>query len=321
MEKRHSPFPLVSIVVPIYKPNHFFIEMLRSILKQSYQNFEIILSDDSPEDFPHEVLKGHQTEKVNYLINHGKKGIFPNLNNAIRHAKGDLIQIFCQDDIMYSDCLTEQVEALEKHPSAGMVFSDYDTIDYEKPLQKKNKTSGFSLTNHQTAINKFVSRGCLPGNLSPVMLRKKAIEKIGGFNEDFIYAGDFEYWVRLSLKGFDYVYNSACLLAVRVHPERASQTLPYSEYIKENSLVYQQLLHYQTIKKSLWKIKAYINEKNGIRLFKGLLQRTKENNQLNISKFRLLNQPPFNLFLIFFLLFFSLNGRLKLFGIDEETDF
>lgn len=321
MDNNAASFPLVSVVVPVYKPDHFFNEMLESILGQTYPNFELILSDDAPLSFPKAVLNKLGSNKISYLINEGRKGIFPNLNHAIRHAKGDFIQVFCQDDVMYPNCLAEQVKALTAHPSAGMVFADFDTIHYDTLAKKKNKPPGFSLTEHQTAINKFVSRGCLPGNLSPVMLRNSAIGQVGVFNEDFVYAGDFEYWVRLSLKGYDYVYNNACLLAVRTHPARASQTLPYTDYVKENSMIYRELLIHQTINKSPWKIKAYINEKNGIRLFKGLLKRTKTGRQSVFSNMRLLNQPPFNLFLIMSLLLFSLNGRLKLFLIDEEKDF
>ncbi len=315
--------PLVSIVIPIYYPPDFFETTLESIRNQTYKSIEVIISDDVINSNYEKWVLTISDPSWKIIKNTSvQKGIFSNLNNALRESVGDFIQILCQDDILHPTCIEEQVKGLQKHPSAGMIFSDFDMIQDGKLLKKTKTASGLSLTKAKIALNKFLSRGCLPGNLSPVMLRRTAFEEVGFFNEDFKYAGDFEYWVRISLSGYDYVYNPACLLALRTHENRASNTLPAQLLIKEEALVYSILLKNHSINKANWYLWAFINEKKGIRHLKSITKKSLYNlRQLNLKSYTTLNYSPFNLILIVVLLITTLNGKLKFFQIDEQKDF
>jgi glycosyltransferase involved in cell wall biosynthesis len=318
-----SKTPLVSIVIPIYHPPGFFEETIESIKNQTYANFEVIISDDVPKSDYEEWVSNLADPSWKIIKNRSDtKGIFSNLNNAIRQAEGEFIQILCQDDVLYPDCLERQVEGLLKYPSAGMIFSDYDSISNGKTNKKAEKTSSYHITKAQRALNKFLSRGCLPGNLSPVMLRKDVFQRIGYFKESFHYAGDFEYWVRIFLSGLDYVYNPACLLALRVHEARASHTLSMNYLIKEEAEVYSTLLNHHSIRKNNYYLKAYINQKKGIRHIKGLSKQIlNRSNNNKLGDYWNLNQSPFNLFLIILLWVLTLNGKLAYFKINEQKDF
>lgn len=223
---------MVSIALPIYNGEKYLAECVDSILAQTDTDWELIASDDASADRSVEILKAYADPRIRVIRNQGPRGIFQNLNNAIRHAAGDYIQIFNQDDVMTPGLLQKQVEALTRHPAAGMVFCKKQNIDETgAPIDTASQatTRGYhtllpELMDASKGYQYFTAFGCIPGNLSPVMITRKAWAETGAFNESFPYAGDFEYWVRVS-ENFGVVFNDDYLCKVRTHATRASSVL------------------------------------------------------------------------------------------------
>src|SRR5688500_5220666 len=124
--------PKISVVMPVYNPEPaFFHDAIASVLNQTCQPFEIIISDDTEnEQIVKSIIENlkQQNTVIRYFHHKGEKGIFSNLNNAIRHAEGDFIQILCQDDEMKPNCLEEQKRTLVEYSDVGIVFSQFDVI-------------------------------------------------------------------------------------------------------------------------------------------------------------------------------------------------
>jgi len=259
-----------------------------------------------------------QESKVYYFKNPSTKGIFSNLNNAITRSSGEYVQIFCQDDLMYPHMLSAQVQGLQQHPESGMIFCGRDLIDDTGHLFKKgprNKRQyAFNTPTH--SLNKYLSRGCIPGNISPVMLRRGALEKTGSFNPGMKYSGDFEYWVRLSLAGYGYVYHPDSLLSVRKHAEQASNRLTKAVLLEEHAQVYRILLAHHTAARSDFYCRLYVNQTVGMMHLRKLAR----SGEL-ATHWRLLNRRPFQLLSIMLLLMLTLNGKWKLLKIEEGRDF
>jgi glycosyltransferase involved in cell wall biosynthesis len=106
----------ISITIPTYECKDFgwlFIsELLNSIKKQSYKNYEVIISDQSIDNKIKKIVNFYSNEMdINYL--NAKKisrSIGPNLNNAIKYAKGDLIKPMCHDDFFIDDTALEKIK-------------------------------------------------------------------------------------------------------------------------------------------------------------------------------------------------------------------
>lgn len=121
---------LVSILIPAYKPSHFRM-CLTSAIAQTWENREIIISDDCPTDAIQKIVAEFGTH-VTYLRNPnpGSWGI-----NNIRHimsvAKGDYIKFLFDDDILHPFCTQYLVEALEETADRNvkLAFSPRCTID------------------------------------------------------------------------------------------------------------------------------------------------------------------------------------------------
>lgn len=311
--------PLVTVVIPVYNPDIYFTDAINSVLRQSYDNYEVIISDDSEEKsslIPEDL-------RIMYVKNiSGKKGIFPNLNNAIRHAKGDFIQIFCQDDVMDSKFITSQINCFKISPLISMVFSDYFTIRDNAKIadfdSAEPKYADLRFYRKDFFLNKLLVKGSMPGNLSPVMVKRNIFDDIGYFDESFIYCGDHEYWIRLS-KSHNAFYSGFKLLYIRVHKGQASQYLPQSNYFKEEQLNYLNLTQCNTIKKSPAYINWYINERFGVQHFYNLVKSVLLKKQFkNLQNLRVLNSYPFRLYKIVILFFMSFRNKITLFKINEK---
>jgi glycosyltransferase involved in cell wall biosynthesis len=263
-----------TIVIPLYHPNPRYLDVLfDSILKQVYQDFDIVISDDGADKaIIDKSLPSSLEPRTLYVKNERKKGIFGNLNNGIQHAKGEFIQIFCQDDAMLPLLLESNAGILRANADVDMVFSSFDFMSEEgKPIPLNRKDMKFipTVLKPGEANNYFLFFGCMPGNLSPVMIRKTLFDKAGWFDEDMKYAGDFEYWIRAS-KHTNLYFSKAIHLYVRNHDERASATLGTYKRFNEIKRILDYLIQHNQLPATVKTLKRYVH----IYLFRGLFSYT-----------------------------------------------
>lgn len=238
--------PSISIVMPIYNGAAYLRECLDAVLAQSYGDFELIAVDDGSTDGSSDIVRAVGDARVRY-VGHGEHlGIFGNLNRACALARAPLLQILCQDDRLAPAGLERQRACLEGHPAAAMTWCRYRDIDADgrvfsaaPPLYDGLLPTPLLPVQSGAAFAVF---GCMPGNLSPVMLRRDAWRGCGGFRDDLTYAGDFEFWIRLSRR-YPIVYSGETLVEVRTHANRASHVLNRRlELITEEAPLWRDLL-------------------------------------------------------------------------------
>lgn len=311
------PVPLLSVVMPVYNPGNLFKYTLCSVLDQSFREFEVVISDDSDVE-----LELHFVDKrIKYVKNPlNEKGIFSNLNHAIRYSKGKYIQIFCQDDIMKKNFLEEQVRVLQNNQEVAMVFSSYGTIE---GLDQGSGDLNSNNSNHEIKtlapgyfLNLLLIHGCIPGNLSPVMVRAEVFHQLGAFNEQFKFSGDFEYWVRIG-KTWPVAYNPSKLLLVRKHSDQASVMLPSVELIRDLVRIYAELMHCHSVKLSNKYLSWYLNETVGVQLFFRLIKKILNTRHwAEWRGIRLLNEYPFSLAKILFLSLITFRNSVKIYKVN-----
>jgi glycosyltransferase involved in cell wall biosynthesis len=117
--------PLVSIIIPTYNRAHLIRETLDSILIQSYENWECIVVDDGSSDNTDDLLAEYikKDNRFKYLINARTKGAQGARNTGLLNSKGDFIQFFDSDDIMYSHYLKMKMEAFNHNRDLDIVTS------------------------------------------------------------------------------------------------------------------------------------------------------------------------------------------------------
>lgn len=107
--------PMVSVVIPTYKRARLIPQAIKSVLQQTYQNFEIIVVDDCSPDDTREVVTAIADQRVRYLRHDTNKGLPAGRNTGIDAARGKYTAFLDDDDEWHPEKLEIQLKAIEKH--------------------------------------------------------------------------------------------------------------------------------------------------------------------------------------------------------------
>ncbi len=119
--------PIISVVMPVFNSQGFLEEAVRSILGQSYTDFELLVIDDSSTDDSYRIAEkiSKIDSRVRVLRNKYKKGIVGALNFGLANSKGKYIARMDSDDISRRDRFEKQVNLLDRNPSIALVGTAY----------------------------------------------------------------------------------------------------------------------------------------------------------------------------------------------------
>lgn len=210
-----STSPRVSVIITTYNRAALLLEALDSVLDQTYHDYELIVADDgSTDDTPREVAAFGDAVLYLRLAHDGRPSVVR--NRAVEIAEGELIAFLDDDDRWLPQKLARQVALFDGASSPGFAFSDFRLFsdDTMSPpmLASWQKTSGDIFD--ALLCDCFI----LP---STVMVRRQLLEAVGGFDETFASAEDFDLWLRLAHVAPAGFVN-APLVLVRRHPGEIS---------------------------------------------------------------------------------------------------
>ncbi|KKS31966.1 MAG: Glycosyl transferase, group 2 family [candidate division WWE3 bacterium GW2011_GWF1_42_14] len=131
--------PTFSILIPTYKGSTVIRETLESILNQTYQDFEIIISEDCSRDGIKDVIDSYGDGRIKYFENSTNVGYPTNLEFARAHATGKYLYLVGQDDLVAKDALKNTLNAFELSPDIGAVTRPYYWFNSNefRPVRKK----------------------------------------------------------------------------------------------------------------------------------------------------------------------------------------
>jgi glycosyltransferase involved in cell wall biosynthesis len=178
---------LFSILVPAYETKEsYFKEMVNSCIKQSYQNWELIIADASKSDVVENMVELQQDKRINYIRVKTNGGISDNTNIALKKATGDYVCLLDHDDLLTPDALYEMALKLEENPYQ-FVYSDEDKCDesgkrYFEPHFKKEFNFDLFLSNNYICHFVAIKRELLEDN---------------AFRSEFDGAQDFDCFLRV----------------------------------------------------------------------------------------------------------------------------
>jgi Glycosyl transferase family 2 len=113
--------PTVSIGVPAYNCEKTLAIAVRSILNQTYGNWELLLMEDGSNDRTLEVAREFSDPRISVFTDHSHKGLVPRLNRAVAMSRGKYFARMDADDVAYPERLERQVEYLERHPGIDLL--------------------------------------------------------------------------------------------------------------------------------------------------------------------------------------------------------
>lgn len=186
--------PLVSVVVPVYNGVQFIDATMQSILAQTLDDFELVVSDNASTDGTWAALQRYVDQPRVRLVRRASTITAPeHFNYVTSLATGEFVKLVCADDVLYPDNLEVLVRELVAHPSALLAVSSRDVIDATGRIVLHNR--GLAGLCGKVSATKAIRRSALAGtNIfgepPSVLFRRTALIQAGGWQQSVFYTLD-----------------------------------------------------------------------------------------------------------------------------------
>ncbi len=195
--------PKISVLMPVYNGEKYIGQAIRSVLNQTYRNFEIIIVDDNSQDRSPQIIQSFDDSRIKYFINEKNLGLTGNWNRCVNLGTAPYQTMLHQDDVMRKDNLQKKINCIETK-GYRWVASDCYQIDSENKIIHNNwfrHHIAMSVKNksRQTKFDKmfFVSNYFC---FTTIMWERKLIEEIGLFTDKAGYCTDVNMWLKFMAK-------------------------------------------------------------------------------------------------------------------------
>ena len=193
--------PKVSVIIPTHNRPESLEKAVKSVLGQTYTDFEILISDDGSTDNTSRVVEGFSDKRIRSRRYSNSIGVAVVRNNAIIDSKGEYIAFLDDDDEWLPSKLEKQIRLLEgSSDKLGAVYTGVNSLD-----DKLDRIFEIKIPRHRGNIlqdllfNNFITT-------SSVIVKKHCFDDVGLFDTEYMSASDNDMWIRIAQRfEFDYV--------------------------------------------------------------------------------------------------------------------
>jgi len=206
----------VTVLMTAYNGGEYLEESVKSILDQTYCNFEFLIVNDCSTDNTLEILESFQDERIRIHNNERNVGQTKSLNLGLKIASGKYIARMDADDIAFPNWLEHQLKFIEENSECVVVSTKAAVID------STNRT--VKILNSATSFEDVILKSLIAAPINHVgsLFQKDIVLGHGGYDESFKIAQDYELWTRLLRKKHRIVSTDEILIAIRVHEQSIS---------------------------------------------------------------------------------------------------
>ena len=233
--------PSVSVCIPVYRGEEFLAETIRSVLDQTYRDFELVVLDNASPDDSGRIARSFGDHRIRVETNLTTLPQPENWREAVRLCRAPLIKLVCADDLLHPRCLEYQVGPMEADPGLAVVAARRHMIDERsRVLVPRRGLIGLTGVRSSVEVARHVVRsGANPiGEPGGVLFRRAHYFAVGGWRPDHRFVMDLDLWIRLLQHG-EFLGLPETLAAFRIGQDSLSaenETTIYAEqkaYIEE----------------------------------------------------------------------------------------
>jgi glycosyltransferase involved in cell wall biosynthesis len=218
---------LVSVVLPTFNRGYCLERAIRSVLGQTYPDWELIVVDDGSTDDTQAVLESFKDPRIRVFRHSVNRGVAAARNTGLAAARGEFIAFLDSDDEWRPDKLTKQLDVMRRAPTAQLAFTDLvwrrgdveagsfaRTLPvFSKLLHQHPPTGGHLVIPQRTMYLCLLQE--LPVKSPTLMIRAQILSSVGQFDEQLRSGEDWEFLLRAA-REFDFAYLDESLTVVHV---------------------------------------------------------------------------------------------------------
>ena len=206
--------PKVTVYIPTHNYGRFLDAAIQSVLKQTMDDWELIVIDDGSTDDTSEILKSYRVHPKIRILEQKNRGLNFTNNVALRIARGEYLMRLDADDFLDENILLVLSHILDTKPSVGLVYPDYYQVDEDGAITRIVR---------RQKIGEEVDLLDLPAHGACTMIRKEVLLKIGGYFEEFDRQDGYGMWLKFIERHHPYNVNLP-LFYYRLHKENLSKS-------------------------------------------------------------------------------------------------
>lgn len=236
--------PKVSVVIKSFNHAAFIGQAIRSILEQSFQDFEIIVTDDGSTDGTPDIVRSFSDPRIDLQVFGQNRGISNAMNATLARARGELVAILNSDDFALPGRLERQAGFLDLHPGVAALFGMPLTVD-ESGAPTENYFDfrialRFADFSRKTWLKYFFFYGnllCAP----TAMIRREVYSRLGSYDPRLTNLQDLDMWVRLAA-GYGIHVMDEQVTAFRIRSDHQNASAPRPDTMLRAQFEYAQIL-------------------------------------------------------------------------------
>ena len=194
----------VSVCVPLYRKEEFIAQTLRSVLDQTYTDFELVVLDNASPDRSADIARSFDADpRVTVVQNSTTLSPTDNFNKVVELSHAPLVKVLCADDLLHPNCLERQMAVIADDPSLAMVSSRMNMIDENGHVMARDRCLRtpdlIGRQQRPAVVRRLVRHGGNPvGGVNNVVFRRDAFQAAGTFPTDVdFFAVDIALWARM----------------------------------------------------------------------------------------------------------------------------
>lgn len=229
----------ISVCIPTYNSSKHIAECIKSVLNQSYSDYEIIVCDNNSTDNTVELVRSFNSKKIKLYQNKVNIGMAGNFIKVCELASGEFIKLLASDDLLEPDALKISFNTFLNYQHLSLVVTSKKLInDNSKIIFKNFKSLNNGIHERSEIVKKITQSGRNPvGEPSFAMFKSSDYFKVGGFNENQSLLLDLDLWLKLLQIGDLYFINNP-LGSFRIQPESNSvKSSGFKNYISWLELI------------------------------------------------------------------------------------
>jgi glycosyltransferase involved in cell wall biosynthesis len=190
----------VSVCIPVYNGEQFLAETMRSVLDQTYRDFELVVLDNASTDATGRIARSFGDPRIRVETNPATIPQTANWRQVMRLCRAPLIKLVCADDLLHPRCLEYQVGPMEADPGLAVVAARRHMVDERSRVLVPRRGLG-GLTGVRSSVEvarQVVRNGANPiGEPGGVLFRREHYFAVGGWRPEWRWVMDLDLWLRL----------------------------------------------------------------------------------------------------------------------------